>query len=287
MIMAQKNSEHKEEQNKKKFTDNLINKNIDEEKKSKTEKSLTFLTWASIFILWYVITKLEVFSPVLLPGPFRVWKAFLHILENGYNKVPIWVHLAASLKRLFVALFFAIFTAVPLGLLSGYFSKVEAIIDSVIEFYRPLPPLAYYTLLVLWFGIDDLSKQILLFLAAFAPIYIACVSAVRKLNKDFILSAESLGANQKKIFFKIVLPASMPEIFTGIRTAFGVAYTTLVSAEMVAATSGIGWMVLDASNFLKSEVIFVGIIIMGITGVIIDAVLRFLEEHIIFWKGHM
>ncbi|HKL13304.1 MAG TPA: ABC transporter permease subunit [Halanaerobiales bacterium] len=285
--MAQKNSEHKEEQNKKKFTDNLINKNIDEEKKSKTEKSLTFLTWASIFILWYVITKLEVFSPVLLPGPFRVWKAFLHILENGYNKVPIWVHLAASLKRLFVALFFAIFTAVPLGLLSGYFSKVEAIIDSVIEFYRPLPPLAYYTLLVLWFGIDDLSKQILLFLAAFAPIYIACVSAVRKLNKDFILSAESLGANQKKIFFKIVLPASMPEIFTGIRTAFGVAYTTLVSAEMVAATSGIGWMVLDASNFLKSEVIFVGIIIMGITGVIIDAVLRFLEEHIIFWKGHM
>src|SRR6056297_448042 len=287
MIMAQKNSEHKEEQNKKKFTDNLINKNIDEEEKSKTEKSLTFLTWASIFILWYVITKLEVFSPVLLPGPFRVWKAFLHILENGYNKVPIWVHLAASLKRLFVALFFAIFTAVPLGLLSGYFSKVEAIIDSVIEFYRPLPPLAYYTLLVLWFGIDDLSKQILLFLAAFAPIYIACVSAVRKLNRDFVLSAESLGADQKDIFFKIVLPASMPEIFTGIRTAFGVAYTTLVSSEMVAATSGIGWMVLDASNFLKSEVIFVGIIIMGITGVIIDAGLRYLEENIIFWKGHL
>lgn len=285
--MALKNNEHEEEQNKNNFTDNLINKNIDEEKKSKTEKTLTFLTWASIFILWYVITKLEVFSPTLLPGPFKVWKAFLNILENGYNKVPIWVHLAASLKRLFVALFFAIFTAVPLGLLSGYFSKVEAIIDSVIEFYRPLPPLAYYTLLVLWFGIDDLSKQILLFLAAFAPIYIACVSAVRKLNKDFVLSAESLGANQKNIFFKVVLPASMPEIFTGIRTAFGVAYTTLVSAEMVAATSGIGWMVLDASNFLKSEVIFVGIIIMGITGVIIDAGLRFLEEHFIFWKGHL
>ena len=286
--MVPNNSEQqKEKENKTNFTDNLINKNIDEEKKSKTEKVLTFSTWASIFILWYIITKLEVFSPTLLPGPFRVWKAFLHILENGYNKVPIWIHLGASLKRLFLALFFAIFTAVPLGLLSGYFSKVEAIIDSVIEFYRPLPPLAYYTLLVLWFGIDDLSKQILLFLAAFAPIYIACVSAVRKLNKDFILSAESLGANQKKIFFKIVLPASMPEIFTGIRTAFGVAYTTLVSAEMVAATSGIGWMVLDASNFLKSEVIFVGIIIMGITGVIIDAGLRFLEEHIIFWKGHI
>lgn len=256
-------------------------------KKTKTEKILTFSTWGSIFLVWYIITKLGIFTPTLLPGPVRVWRAFLNILENGYNGVPLWLHLGASFKRLFVALFFAIFSAVPLGLLSGYFDKVEAVIDSVVEFYRPLPPLAYYTLLVLWFGIDDASKQILLFLAAFAPIYIACVSAVRKLNQDFVLSAKSLGAAQKDVFFKIVLPASLPEIFTGIRTAFGVAYTTLVSAEMVAATSGIGWMVLDASNFLKSEVIFVGIIIMGITGVIIDAGLRFLERKLIFWKGHV
>lgn len=264
-----------------------ISRESDKNKKTKTERALTFLTWSSIFILWYVITKLGIFTPTLLPGPARVWNAFLRILENGYNGVPLWVHLGASFKRLFVALFFAIFSAVPLGLLSGYFNKIEAIIDSVVEFYRPLPPLAYYTLLVLWFGIDDASKQILLFLAAFAPIYIACVSAVRKLNQDFVLSAKSLGAAQKDVFFKIVLPASLPEIFTGIRTAFGVAYTTLVSSEMVAATSGIGWMVLDASNFLKSDVIFVGIIIMGITGVIIDAGLRFLERKIIFWKGHV
>jgi len=101
------------------------------------------------------------------------------------------------------------------------------------------------------------------------------------------LSAKSLGASQKKVFFKIVLPASMPEIFTGIRTAFGVSYTTLVSAEMIAATSGIGWMVLDAANFLKSHVIFVGIIIMGITGVLIDAGLRFLERKFVYWKGHV
>ena len=264
-----------------------INRKTTKNKKTKTEKALTFLTWGSIFLIWYIITRLGIFTPTLLPGPARVWGAFLRILENGYNGVPLWLHLGASFKRLFVALFFAIFSAVPLGLLSGYFDKVEAIIDSVVEFYRPLPPLAYYTLLVLWFGIDDTSKQILLFLAAFAPIYIACVSAVRKLNQDFVLSAKSMGADQRDVFLKIVLPASLPEIFTGIRTAFGVAYTTLVSSEMVAATSGIGWMVLDASNFLKSDVIFVGIIIMGITGVIIDAGLRFLERKIIFWKGHV
>ncbi|MGM0409367.1 MAG: ABC transporter permease [Bacillota bacterium] len=255
------------------------------ENKNKIEKRLTIGTWIAIFLSWYLVTKFEFFSPTLVPSPMGVWNAFLKILDKGYNGVPLWSHLGASFKRLFLALFFAIITAVPLGLLSGYFSKIEAVIDSVVEFYRPLPPLAYYTLLILWFGIDDESKIILLFLAAFAPIYLACVSAVRKINENYILSAKSLGANQKKIFLKIVLPASMPEIFTGIRTAFGVAYTTLVSSEMVAATSGIGWMVLDASNFLKSDVIFVGIIIMGITGVLIDFGLRFLEEKIVFWKG--
>lgn len=257
------------------------------DKEKRTEKRLTISTWIVILITWYIITKLGLFSATLLPSPYKVWTTFLNIIKNGYNRVSIWVHLGVSFKRLFVALGFAIGIAIPLGLLSGYFNKIEAIIDSVVEFYRPLPPLAYYTLLILWFGIDDTSKEILLFLAAFAPIYIACVSAVRKINKDYILSAKSLGADQRQVFFKIVLPACLPEIFTGIRTAFGVAYTTLVSAEMVAATSGIGWMVLDASNFLKSDVIFVGIILMGITGVLIDTGLRFLEKKLIFWKGNV
>lgn len=148
----------------------LSNQKKDKAKKSKVEKVLTFLTWAAIFIFWYLITKLGVFTPTLLPGPARVWRAFLRILEEGYNGVPIWIHLAASFKRLFVALFFAVLTSVPLGLLSGYFNKVEAVIDSVVEFYRPLPPLAYYTLLVLWFGIDDTSKQILLLPQFISPV---------------------------------------------------------------------------------------------------------------------
>lgn len=264
-----------------------INESEKEIKKNKIEKRMTVGTWVVIFIAWYLLTKFDVFSATLVPSPYRVWTAFLRLLKDGYNGIPLWMHLGASFKRLFVALGFAIVTAVPLGLLSGYFSKIEAIIDSIVEFYRPLPPLAYYTLLILWFGIDDTSKEILLFLAAFAPIYIACVSAVSKINQDYILSAKSLGADQKSVFFKIVLPACLPEIFTGIRTAFGVSYTTLVSAEMIAATSGIGWMVLDAANYLKSDVIFIVILIMGVSGVLIDAGLRFLEKKFVFWKGQV
>lgn len=257
------------------------------ETKFTTEKFITAATWAIIFGCWYIITKFKIVSPTLVPSPYKVWTSFLKILNSGYNGYPLLGHLMSSFERLFSALGIAVVTAIPLGLLSGYFRKVRAVIDSIVEFYRPLPPLAYYTLLVLWLGIDNTSKITLLYLAAFAPIYISCVSAVTRIKQDYILSAKSLGANQKQIFYKIVLPACIPEVFTGLRTAVGVAYTTLVAAEMVAATSGIGWMVLDASNYLKSDVIFVGIIIMGLTGILIDMILRFFERKIVYWKGYV
>jgi len=256
-------------------------------KRTKIDKRLTIATWILILGTWYMVTKMGVFSATLVPSPYKVWTTFLDILENGYNQNSLFMHLGASFRRLFIAMGVAIFTSIPLGLLSGYSNKVKSVVDSIVEFYRPLPPLAYYTLLILWFGIDDTSKVILLFLAGFAPIYIACVSAVTKINEDYILSAKSLGADRKKVFFKIVLPACLPEIFTGIRTSMGVAYTTLVSAEMVAATSGIGWMVIDASNYLKSDVIFVGILIMGLTGILIDFGLRYLEKKLVYWKGYV
>ncbi|SDY73389.1 taurine transport system permease protein [Proteiniborus ethanoligenes] len=256
-------------------------------RKVKSSKKLTIATWIVILGIWYFVTKLNMVQSVLVPSPYEVWNSFLNILKDGYNGTSLMMHLGISFKRLFVASFFAVLTAIPLGLLSGYFEKIRAVVDSVIQFYRPLPPLAYYTLLILWFGIDETSKVTLLYLAAFAPIYIACVSAVTKINQDYILSAESLGASHRNIFFHIVLPASMPEIFTGLRTAVGVAYTTLVASEMVAATSGIGWMVIDASRYLKSNVMFVGIIIMGITGILIDAGLKFLEKKLVYWKGYV
>lgn len=259
----------------------------EEKKNEKTIKRLTVGTWIVILGLWYIVTKFNITESILIPSPYEVWSTFIDILKNGYNGISLMAHLGISFKRLAIASFLAIVTAIPLGLLSGYFDKIKAIVDSVIQFYRPLPPLAYYTLLILWFGIDDISKITLLYLAAFAPIYISCIAAVSKVNQDYISSAESLGANHKEIFFRIVLPACLPEIFTGIRTAIGVAYTTLVAAEMLAATSGVGWMVIDASRYLKSEVMFVGIIIMGITGIFIDVGLRFLERKLVYWKGYV
>ncbi len=255
-------------------------------KNSLTNRILTIATWGTIILLWFIITKFEIVSPLIVPSPAMVYQTFISIVQNGYSGVSLWSHLGISFYRLIVASLLAVVTAIPLGLLSGYFEKVRAIVDSIVQFYRPLPPLAYYVVLILWLGIDESSKITLLYLAAFAPIYVSCVSAVNNINQDYILSAKSLGADQREVFFNIVLPACLPDIFTSIRTAIGIAYTTLVSAEMVAASSGIGWMVIDASRYLKSSVIFVGIILMGITGVLIDLSLRMMENKIVFWKGY-
>lgn len=245
---------------------------------------ISVLTWIVILVFWWWITNSGIISSRLVPTPQETWTTFLDIWQNGYNGTSLWGQLGISFYRMIIAVFLAIVTAVPIGLLSGYFLPFQAIIDSIIQFYRPLPPLAYYTLLILWLGIDETSKVTLLYLAAFAPIYVACVSAVSRVNKDYILSGQSLGANKQQVFLTIVFPACLPQIFTGIRTAVGVAYTTLVAAEMVAATSGIGWMVIDASRYLKSDVMFIGIIIMGITGILLDWGLRKIEKRYVFWK---
>lgn len=249
------------------------------------ERILTISTFAGLLIVWQVITSLNIVSDVIIPSPGKVYNTFNDILKNGYKDNSLVRHLGDSMFRLIGSFLLVVVTAIPIGLLSGYNSKVRAVLDPLVEFYRPLPPLGYYTLLVLWMGIENSSKIALLYLAGFAPVYISCVSGVKKIKQDFIHGAYTLGAGKGQIFRHVILPACMPDIFTGIRTGIGVAYTTLVAAEMVAAVTGIGWMVLDGSKFLRSDVIFVGIFIMGITGIILDRIIRFIESKVVPWKG--
>lgn len=253
-------------------------------KNNRSNQIISLLTITVIFILWWTATNLHWTDERLIPTPQATWEGFLQILID-YKGHSLLEHFTASMSRLFIAFFMAVVTAVPLGLLSGYSEKARAVMTPIIEFYRPLPPLAYYTLLVLALGIGDESKIALLYLACFAPIYIACMAGVLKVKEDFIRSALTLGASRMQVFLRVIFPSCMAEIFTGIRTAIGVAYTTLVAAEMVAASSGIGWMVLDAKNWFRNDVIFVGIIVMGVTGIFIDCILRFLEKKLVPWSG--
>ena len=239
-----------------------------------------------VLLLWTLITAFKLIDPLFLPSPRAVWDAFWEIWRDGYKGNSLIFHLGESMYRLGLALFLAVITAIPLGILSGFFSSIRAALDPLIEFYRPLPPLAYYTLLVIWLGIENSSKITLLYLGAFAPLYIAAISGVKRIPRDRIDAALSLGAQKWQVLVYVIFPSCLPDLFTGLRTAIGFTYTTLVAAEMVAAVSGIGWMVLDASKFLRSDVIFVGIIIMGIVAIIIDAGVRWLQKTQIPWLGH-
>lgn len=250
------------------------------------ERLVSIASVLIILALWYIATAFQWVSPLFLPSPASVWAAFLEILRDGYKGSSLIFHIYQSLYRLVIALLLAIATAIPLGLVCGFSKLVRAAIDPIVEFYRPLPPLAYYTLLVIWLGIENPSKIALLYLAAFAPLFIAVVAGVQRISVDRINGARSLGASGFKLFLYVIFPSCLPEIFTGLRTAIGVAYSTLVAAEMVAAVSGIGWMVLDASKFLRSDVIFVGIIIMGIIAILIDAGIRWVQKTQLPWIGH-
>jgi taurine transport system permease protein len=254
-------------------------------KKQVSVRGISVASIALLILLWTVSTNLRWVDPFFLPSPQSVWAAFLELIREGYKGSSLGTHALNSLCRLFWALVLAFFTAVPLGILCGYSKYILAVFDPIIEFYRPLPPLAYYALLVLWLGIDDTSKVALLFLSAFAPLFIATVSSVQRVPRDRINSALSLGATRMKVFMHIVLPSCLPDIITGLRTAIGVTYATLVAAEMVAATSGIGWMVLDASKYLRSDIVFVGIILMGGISILMDGIIRWYQRLQFHWIG--
>lgn len=242
---------------------------------------ISIITVAVILLAWSLVTANHQVSQLIIPSPKQIWVCFMQLIQNGYKGNSLWAHMWASLRRLFIAFAIAVVTAIPVGLLSGYSVKVRAVFEPIIAFIRPLPPLGYYTIIILWMGTGDTSKIFLLFLGAFAPIFVSCVSGVTRVNQDYINHARTLGANQGQIFVHVILPASLPEVFVGLRNAMSIAYATSVAAEMVAAVSGIGWMVLDASKYLRSDVVFVGIILMGITGIILDKILLLLEHQIV------
>ncbi len=238
-----------------------------------------------VLLAWYLVARAELIKPLFLPSPGAVWDAFMTANTDGYRGYLLWEHVAISLQRVLIAFVLAVLIAVPLGMLVASSRTLETIVDPFVNFYRPLPPLAYYTLLVIWFGIGERSKVLLLLLAAFPPIFIATVQGVRGVRRERMDAARSLGAGRGKTLRYVVFPSILPDVFTGMRVSIGFTYTTLVAAEMVAAKTGIGWLVLDASRFLQTSYVFMGIIVMGVTGIFLDALVKAAQRRAVPWLG--
>lgn len=231
------------------------------------------------------MTQLHLVTSLFLPAPHEVLEQFLAVIEDGYANAPLTEHLVASLTRIAVAAAIAFLLGVPIGLLMGLSPWAKGLFDPPIEFYWPLPPLSYLPLMIIWLGIGEASKITLLTLAMFAPICVAAQSGVRGVMQERIQAVQSLGATPWQVFRHVIFPSALPEILTGTRIALGVGWGTLVAAELIAATRGIGFMIMSASHFLATDVVFVGIILIAILAFGFSYSIRLLEKLLVPWKG--
>ncbi|MGX9419123.1 ABC transporter permease subunit [Vibrio sp. WJH972] len=240
----------------------------------------------SFILLWAAVTEGGLIKPLFLPSPFDVMARFGDLWTEGFAGVSLGQHMSASLTRVFGAFIFAVITAVPVGILIGCNVWVRGIFDPLIEFYRPLPPLAYLPLVIIWLGIDETSKITLIYLAMFAPIALSARAGVSSAKSEQIQAAYSMGASKSQVLYHVIIKSAMPEILTGLRIGIGFGWTTLVASEMVAAEAGIGYMVLNAAEFLVTDVVIAGIIIIGVVAYSFDLFMRYLETKLVPWKGY-
>jgi taurine transport system permease protein len=245
----------------------------------------TVLSVAIIAAAWVELTSSGRVSDLFLPGPALLWSGLVDLVEHGYKNRPLGVEVLFSLERVFIGFGTGAIFGTVLGLAMGYYRRVDAVCSPYVEFLRPLPQLAYLVLLIAWFGIGEAPKIILLFLTAFPVAAVAARDGVRNTSRVRILAARSLGAADWQIFRYVIFPSALTDIFTGARLALGLVYATLIAAEIIAGSTGIGWMVFDAGRFLRSDYVFVGIGIIGLTGLALDRFFVALERRIVHWAG--
>lgn len=242
---------------------------------------------AGLLFVWWLVTAMGWIKPLFLPGPDAVLRKFLDTWQNGFTNTPFREHVAVSTARVFGAFLLACVVGIPLGIAMGVSPVVRGIFDPPIEFYRPIPPLAYLPLMIIWFGIGEMSKVILIFLSVLAPVALGARAGVRSAAIEQIHAAYSFGATRWQVMRHVILPAALPEILTAMRIGIGFGWTTLVAAEMVAATEGLGYMVLSASQFLQTSTVIMGIIVIAAIAYAFDLLMRFVERKVVPWKGKM
>jgi taurine transport system permease protein len=250
-----------------------------------------------VLVVWTVVSAAGLVNPLYLPSPSAVWEAFVrantvHRIADGVDRYVIgeqgyylWEHLLASLQRIAVGVGAAILLGPLVGFVMGMVAPVRWVAEPVLNFLRALPPLGYIGLLIVWFGIGDTSKIWLLFLAAFPPIAMATISGVRGVREDQINAVLSLGASRRQSVTTVMVPATLPEIITGIRVATGFAWTTVVAAELNNGIPGIGGLAYLSGTELRTPLVVACIIVIGVAAVLLDGLLKFAERLLVPWRG--
>lgn len=236
--------------------------------------------WVGVVVLWYAIRWSGFVNLALIPAPHKIAERFVDLLLHHGLLIDIYV----STRRVLFGVVLGIAAAVPVGFLLGWYRSARTFADPMVNFFRALPPIALIPLVIVYFGVDELAKLVILFYAAFFSGVIVMYEGVSQITPIYIRVAQTLGASQSEIFTKVIVPLTVPHILTALRVALGVAWATLVASELIAAQRGLGAMIQNASTYFLLDVIYVGIICIGCIALVMDLILRRISARLLKWQ---
>ena len=240
----------------------------------KLKQILAPLAVAAIVVaVWWIAVVAS--KSVIFPTPLQVVTGTLDLAREG----TLWSHIGSSLFRVGTGFLLAVAVGVPLGLLMGWVGSAFAMLNPIVQILRPISPIAWIPIAILWFGVGDLSPIFLIFLSSVFPTIVQTAAAVHTIERKYIWAAENFGVSRSKLFLQVVIPAALPQIIVGMRVSLGVAWLVVVAAEMIALRSGLGYMIIDSRNAgNRYDLVVAGMVIIGLTGLMLDGAMRRLER---------
>lgn len=246
-------------------------------------RMLPFISLVAIVVIWQVAAAGGYFGKTL-PSPVAVVNQFLHMLDEPVGKTSLGGHIWASMRRVLSAFAVAALIGIPMGLFMGWSKKVEAIVKPIFEIFRPIPPIAWIPLAILWFGIDETPKVFICFIGAFIPAVMNAYTGIRFTDPLLISAARSLGANPRQLFTEVAVPSALPAIFAGLQNGLSLSWMCVLAAEMVGAEDGVGYLILLGMDMSNPAMIITGMLIIGAVGALIAVGLRYVERWFCPWK---
>ena len=247
--------------------------------------ALAILSPLTILLIWTFVTMRGGVPAIILPSPAAVMASLVDMAQRGYSGISMWTHISASLWRVGMAYAVGATLGVAVGLMRGRIAQIDALCLVPSELVRPIPPLGLIPLFILWFGIGELSKVLLIFLSVFLIMMVNAQAGAKSCSVDALRAAQSMGASPWQTFRFVVLPSGLPQIMTGLRVSMGTALTILVASELLGGDRGLGFVILDASSFFRTTYVFAGIIIIGFIGLLSDRGIAYLARRIVHWEG--
>ena len=234
-------------------------------------------------IIWQLVVSFTK-AGLVLAGPVETLSAFFASIVNPLGTHTIEGHIFWSLSRVLIGFVLGSFAGVVLGILMGWFKPISAIFRPIFELLRPIPPIAWIPLSIVWFGLGEASKYFLIFYSAFCAVTMNAYSGVRSVDPELMGAAKMLGANNRQVFTSIVLPSCVPQIFAGLQIAVGTSWATVVAAEMVRSSEGVGWVIIKGQDSNSTVQILVGIVAIGIVGYVLAVAMRAIEARLCKWS---